>query len=96
MSQAKPGSAKVSQDEPKRREKAKQSQGVHEFWRVMLGLGASSGEFCWDLERGGGQDEPSEARMSQGEPGLAQEERRSQAEPGGPQLVLASSAGTWG
>ena len=51
MSQAKPGRAKVSQDEPKRRGGAKQSQGVHgEFWRVLLGLGASSGEFCWDLE----------------------------------------------
>ena len=50
--------------------RAMRSQGSHgEFWRVLLGLGASSGEFCWDLERGGGQDEPSEARMSQGEPG---------------------------
>ena len=56
MSQAKPGRAKVSQDEPKRRGAAKQSQGGH-------------GEFCWDLEPVGGQEEPRGSRKGQDGPG---------------------------
>ena len=34
-----------------------------------MGAMASSGEFCWDLEPGGGQEEPGEARKGQDGPG---------------------------
>ena len=33
------------------------------------GAMASSGEFCWDLEPGGGQEEPRGARKGQDGPG---------------------------
>ena len=55
-SQEKPGRAKMCQDKPKRRGEAMRSQG---------GCMASSVEFRWDLEPGGGQEEPRDARKGQ-------------------------------
>ena len=62
-SQEKPGRAKMGQDEPKRRGGSQAEPGG------ARGAMVSSGEFCWDLEPGGGQEEPGEARKGNDGPG---------------------------
>ena len=86
---------------------AKRSQGGPRCARISpkgegkpgkaRGAMASSVEFRWDLEPGGGQVKPREARdrQDEGPPRCARISPKGEGKPGGALRVLLSSAGTW-